>query len=353
MARWGEILRGIAHATFGGCLSRSEFIARFVLYVGLLALVGWPLTTFLNTSTKTFRDLYIFFAVIVLALSLFGILRSYVQRVRDGGWRWWWAPIFLVAPALALGWLGSLYVNYRGSDLTFDPLPTIEAITWTAFAAALALALWRGAGRAETQPAGAFFRRNRLELLTTALAVLTVIPSAIYGGLFQDGVWIERTDVGMPITDSGRRHKLVKCWNLKGIGAGTEGGPVSGIYRDGYEGQVIDFFRAEDGSYDLAFLGGDDARSFREQGFQVRALNIANPDAYDLPDRFMITATYGGEKQDTTVNFTTFAFARTPSSMTSYQMIMTTSLMLPKWEMLPSYPKVRARLMIADCQRVS
>lgn len=337
-----------------GRLARVGFLGRIALYFGLMVLLGWPATTFLQTSSKTVRDLYYLLSLITVALCLLGIVKAYTERLRDAGLSQWWAPVFLIAPGAAAGWLSQLYVERRISEGTLDDAPIMAAVMTIAFGAPLVLALWRESvgvdqpgASAPTKP----WSRQGVELLATGLALLIVIPTSIYAGLFQDGVWVGRTYASMPLMDSGRRHKFLKCWNLKGVGAGSGDGSLSGIYRDAYGEQVVDFFRGEDEGFDFAFVGGSDGRSFREQGFQVAAAGIADTDQYDLPGRFMINAAYQDGSADSVVNYTTFAFSRSSDSFRGYHVVMTVSQSLPENYPLQDFPRARAKVMIGDCMR--
>lgn len=185
------------------------------------------------------------------------------------------------------------------------------------------------------------------------------MPTSIYAGLFQSGVWVGRSGLisSMPMMESNVSGvRFMKCWNVKGVGGGSGEGPVSGIYRDGYTGNLFDFLVTPSGQIDIAMAGERGGKSFLADGFRIVPYGLKLPtdgssylNVRDL-DRFMLVAIYDEGEPHAAINYTTFTFARNTSTWPEYHMVMTSALSSAAEAMdLAKFPAARGRLMIGDC----
>ena len=94
-----------------------------------------------------------------------------------------------------------------------------------------------------------------------------------------------------------------------------------------------------------------EGRSFREQGFDLKAAGITDTARYDLPDRFILSATYGDGTSSSVINRTSFAFGKNPGTFPDYHLVMTVTQIIPDTAALGQFPKARAKVMIGDCMR--
>jgi len=170
-------------------------------------------------------------------------------------------------------------------------------------------------------------------------------------------VWVGREQFsgGMPMIDSNSAgRQFMKCWNLKGVGAGAGQGPLKGFYRDGYNDVVFDFSALPDGSLDVTSAGKTMAKSYRSDGFKIFAYGLkrsaGDPDAVNVrgTDHFMIVAIYDNQGPSGVINYTGFSFERGNSDL-EYQMVMSTSMSSPHDASLAKFPAARGRMMIGDC----
>ena len=149
---------------------------------------------------------------------------------------------------------------------------------------------------------------------------------------------------------------LAKCWNVKGVGAGTGEGPLSGVYRDGYAGSVFDFVVSDSGQIDIIPAGETFAKAYRSDGFEVYSYGLDDTDGYvrvGEKSRFMIAAVYdGSQTPEGNVNFTTFSFAKTGEIWPEWQVVMSTGMNLGDSGtnlLMNQSEQARGRLMIGDC----
>jgi uncharacterized membrane protein YhaH (DUF805 family) len=362
-----EVLRGKANAAysaiFGGRIARTTFAIRTAILAATIFILVVPLDTILAPSSKTFTDAYTALFFVMLALCSLGFVSAYVKRLHDIGLRGYWALPALIGIPAAVGYVGDAYQAYR-HDLDPDSFPDLAGFNDAQFAVALALplllALWRGQegeNRFGRPPeAVEHFSASKFNIAAVIGAAAILIPTCIYAGLFQPGVWVGRgsSAPSMPMIDSMSSGRLLaKCWNIKGVGAGTGKGDLSGVYRDGYGDSVLDFVVRENGEIDVVPAGAAFSKAYRADGFDIHPYGLADTDGQinvGERSRFLIAAVYDGSATpEGNVNFTTFSFAKTGEIWPEWQMIMSTGMNLGPQPLLEANEQARGRLMVADC----
>jgi len=361
---WAKLKRAalLIAGLFAGRISRTTFALCAGLYAAIFWLLFLPVTTFLWTSPKTLVDAHMVFFFGMFFALLIGFVRQYVRRLHDVGFHGLWAIIPLVAIPAGVLYLGSEYSARRSAaDFTDNTSDVVSITGWLAIGLPLLIGLWRG--NPETNRFGQppqlvehvwASRFNRAVIVTTAAAVVMV---SIFAGFVQDGIWVGRSEYGfgMPIIDSNPAgRQFMKCWGIRGIGAGTGKGPLKGFYRDGYDDVVFDFSVLPDGNLDVTTAGKTVAKSYRRDGFKIISYGLqgASDDPQFLnvreADHFMVLAMYDDGSAGSLVNYTTFAFSRGDSGL-DYEMIMSTTLSGPRDTSPTKFPAARAKLMIGDC----
>lgn len=355
--RFNRLYRSV----FNGRIARATFVVRVAILAAVVYATAAPLTTVLVTSSKTLRDAYAAVFVIIFAACLFGFVSAYVKRLHDIGWRGVWAFPLLIGVPFVVIQIGEAYSRYRYS---VEEMPDLSGLYDWLFLTAIAMpfiaALVKGQSseNAFGQPPKPIehIAESRLTLATVGASAVLLVPTLIYVGLFQSGVWVGRGDSApsMPmIQGNSEGNVFAKCWNFKGVGAGTGKGPLSGIYRDGYAGSVFDFVAFADGSIDIVPGGENFAKPYRADGFNVAAYGLRSTDGIvRVADgkRFLIAAVYDGAgRPDPTVNFTTFAFSRTGEIWPEWQAVMATGLSVSDKSLLAMKEQGRGRLMVGDC----
>ena len=150
--------------------------------------------------------------------------------------------------------------------------------------------------------------------------------------------------------------RFMKCWNVKGVGAGSGEGEGSGVYRDGYSGNLFDFFVTPTGEIDIAMAWERGGKSFLADGFRIVPYGLKLPtdgsgyfSVRDL-DRFMLVAIFDQGGPDGPINYTTFTFGRNEGSWPEFHVVMTSALSSSaNLGVLTKFPEARGRLMIGDC----
>lgn len=367
MAAGIEVLREKAKsvylAIFGGRIARTTFVIRTAILAATISILVVPHNTILAPSSKTLRDAYLTLFVIMFALCFLGFVSAYVKRLHDIGLRGFWAIPALIGIPAVVGYGGSAYQDYR---YNLDPqgFPDLagfnDAVSAAAIAIPILLGLWRGQ-RGENRfgpvpDSVEHVSASKFNVAALAGSAAILIPTCIYVGLFQSGVWVGRglMTPSMPMIDSNSSGRLLaKCWNLKGVGAGTGEGPLGGVYRDGYGGSVLDFVVSEKGEIDIVPAGETLSKAYRADGFEIYSYGLATSEGQiSIGDRnrFMIAAVYDGSQlPDGNVNFTTFSFAKTGETRPQWQVIMTSGLNLGKNSFFEYSERARGRLMIGDC----
>jgi uncharacterized membrane protein YhaH (DUF805 family) len=363
-----EIRASVAAAygrLFGGRIARTSFVIRVVILLGVIALLGATALTILATSSTIVKDLYRVLFIGILVICLLGFVSAYVKRLHDIGFRGYWAIVALIGfPGLTI-WALSSYAEYRWfQDKSFNTADVNELTGWIAFGVPLLLALWRGDPNENRfgpvpQPVE-HITASKFNLAALGGAAVILIPLCIYAGLFQRGVWVGRGEVApaMPTVGgsggSAEGFAFMKCWNVKGVGAGSGKGDLGGVYRDSFDG-AFDFVQKPDGQIDIIPLGQENGKSYLADGFKIVPYGlpqgrISYGDANKL-DRFMLVAYYDQGGLEGTINFTTFTIGRVEDSYPDFQVVMSTALSQPKQEIIP-FPLARGRLMIGDCRAI-
>lgn len=352
-----------SRSLFGGRIARTTFAIRVAILVAVVVVLAAPINTILAPSSKTLKDVYLALSLCVFVVCLIGIVSAYVKRLHDMGLRSYWALATLILLPMAIIGLGSLYIDHRyNSDHSYNTSELVGLIGSMALIAPFLIAMWRGDKEENkfgpvpdpVEHVGA----SKFNIAAVIGAAAILIPTSIYAGLFQSGVWVGRGDMApsMPMIDSNSSGRLLaKCWNIKGVGAGTGEGPLGGVYRDGYGGSVLDFVVSEDGVIDIIPAGETFSKAYRADGFQIHSYGLDATDGYisvGKRDRFMIAAVYdGSQTPDGNVNFTTFSFAKTGEIWPEWQMVMSTGMSLGAGGIpsLGQSEQARGRLMIGDC----
>jgi uncharacterized membrane protein YhaH (DUF805 family) len=357
---------GIAafRSLFGGRIARTTFAIRVAILVAVVVILAAPFNTILAPSSKTLRDAYLALSLCVFALCLIGIVSAYVKRLHDMGLRGYWALAFLILLPMAIIGLGALYIDHRyNSDHSYNTAELVGLIGNVALIAPFLIAMWRGEkveNRFGPVPdpvehVGA----SKFNIAAAVGAAAILIPTSIYAGLFQSGVWVGRGDMApsMPLMESNvPGTRFMKCWNVKGVGAGSGEGPGSGVYRDGYTGNLFDFLVTPTGQIDIAMAGERGGNSFVADGFRIVPYGLKLPadgsgyvNVRGL-DRFMLVAIFDQGGPGAAINYTTFTFGRNKDTWPEYHVVMTSALSSSANATdLAKFPEARGRLMIGDC----
>lgn len=348
---------------FGGRIARTTFAIRIAVFVAVVGILEAPIGTVLASSSKTLRDAYLALSLSVLAVCGMGFVSAYVKRLHDIGLGGFWALAALIGVPSVVGFGGSVYQDYR-YDLDPNSFLDLSGFNDALFAVSIALPIllgfWRGQrgeNRFGAPPESVeHFLASKYNVAAVAGAAAILIPTCIYVGLFQSGLWVGRnsTTPSMPMIDSNSRGRLLaKCWNIKGVGAGTGEGPLGGVYRDSYDDQVFDFVASDGGEIDIVPAGNAISKAYRADGFDIYPFGLtASKGQISVGDvrRFMIAAVYDGSQEpDGNVNFTTFSFAKTGKTWPEWQVIMTSGMNLKENPLYESAEQGRGRLMVGDC----
>jgi uncharacterized membrane protein YhaH (DUF805 family) len=345
---------------FGGRIARTTFVIRVAILAAMIFFLIAPLNTFLAPSSKLLKDAYMALGLGMLVLCLLGFVSAYVKRLHDIGVAGYWAFLALIGFPAATFWALSSYASYRWrSDHSFDTADVNQITGWIAFGLPLLIVLWKGDSKENrfgpVPPPVEHFTASKFNIAAILGTAAILIPTSIYAGLFQSGVWVGRGPMAssMPMIDSNSTGRLLaKCWNLKGVGAGTGEGPMSGVYRDGYGGSVLDFVVSDAGQIDIVPAGQTFSKAYRADGFTILPYGLDKSGQIITKgrNRFMIAAVYDGSNlPDGGVNFTTFSFGKTGETWPEWQVVMASGLSLGENPLFESKELARGRLMIGDC----
>ena len=349
---------------FGGRIARTTFAIRVAILVTTVVILAAPLGTILAPSSKTLRDLYLALSLCVFGLCLTGIVSAYVKRLHDMGLRGYWALATLILLPMAMIGLGSLYIDYRyNTDHSYNTAELVGLIGKMALIAPFLIAMWRGEkgeNRFGLVPDSVeHVGASNFNIAAVVGAAVILIPTSIYAGLFQAGVWVGRGDIApfIPLMDSSvPGTPFMKCWNVKGVGAGNGKGPLSGVYRDGYEGTFFDFIVTPGGQIDIATAGNPVGISYLEDGFRIVPHGLKIPEdgsgyiSVQGLDRFMLVAIFDKGGPGAGVNYTTFTFGRTKDAWPEWHVVITSALTSSANATdLAEFPEARGKLMIGDC----
>lgn len=349
---------------FAGRIARTTFAIRVAIFVATVGILFAPVGTFLAPSSETLKDAYLALSLAILAICVVGFASAYVKRLHDMGLRGYWALAFLIALPMAIIGLGALYIDHRYNlDHTYDTSELVGLIGYIALIAPFLIAMWRG-DRTENRFGPVpdpveHVGSSKFNIAAAVGAAAILIPTSIYAGLFQSGVWVGRGDMApsMPLMESNvPGTRFMKCWNVKGVGAGSGEGPGSGVYRDGYTGNMFDFLVTPTGQIDIAMAGERGGNSFVADGFRIASYGLKLPadgsgyvNVRGL-DRFMLVAIFDQGGPGAAINYTTFSFARNKDTWPEYHVVMTSALSSSaNATVLAKFPEARGRLMIGDC----
>jgi len=210
-------VRAAYAALFGGRIARATFVIRTAIFAATIFILVVPLNTILAPSSKTLRDAYLALFFVILALCLLGFVSAYVKRLHDIGLRGFWAIPALIGIPAVIGYGGSAYQEYR-YNLDPDSFPDLagfnDAVSAVAIALPILLALWQGQrGENKFGPVPdsvEHFSASRFNVSALAGTAAILIPTCIYVGLFQSGVWVGRGSM----TPSMRNAGISRVWEL-------------------------------------------------------------------------------------------------------------------------------------------
>ncbi len=360
----GEIKSAICTAyqrLFGGRIARTTFAIRVAILGATIFILGAPLFTILAPSSKTLKDVYLVLFLGMLALCVLGFVSAYAKRLHDIGLRGYWALVTVIGLPAIIAYGIDDYESYRYNLDPTDPSNLNDGLLAVMLALPLLIAMWRGEkGENRFGPVPEpveHFAASKFNIAAVTGAAAILIPTCIYAGLFQSGVWVGRGNPSMPHIDSNADGvRFMRCWHVKGVGAGSGEGRLSGVFRNSYEGAVFDFFVTPNGQFDIATAGGINNNSYLADGFKIVPYGLKLPDdgsryvSVRGLDRFMLVAIFdqGGSGAD--INYTTFAFGRNKGTWPEYHVVMTSALSSPAMATdFVKSPEARGRLMIGDC----
>ncbi len=354
---------GIAayRSLFAGRITRTTFVIRVAILVATVWIVLAPLGTFLAPSSKTLKDIYLALALALVAVCVAGFASAYVKRLHDIGLQGYWAILFILALPYLIIQVSDVYKNYRFlQDRTADAYAIDDVIFPIIIALPLLIAMWRGQkdeNRFGPAPDPVeHVATSKFNIVAVFGAAALLIPVSIYAGLFQSSVWVGREGItSIPAMKSNVPGTLfMQCGNVKGVGAGSGKGQASGVFRDGYEGNVFDFVLTPTGQIDIAMAGERGGSSYIADGFRIipYGLKLANDGSGYVNlqglDRFMLVAIGDQGGPGAAINYTTFTFSRNEDSFPEYHMVMTAALSSSATAS-PIFPEARGKLMLGDC----
>lgn len=349
---------------FNGRISRTTFFLRAAVFFAVIIFTGVPFNTYLAPSTKTVRDIYIACSLVVVAICLIGFASAYVKRLHDMGLSGRWAlPALIGLPGIVV-YLGYAYESYR---YELDPLADLagfqDVVLAGAFLLPILIALKKGQQTENKHgpipSAVEHLYASKFSVAALVGLAVIILPSSIYAGLFQSGIWIgrgNRPSPSPPMETNVPGMRFIKCWNLKGVGAGSGIGPASGVFRDGYTNNVFDFVVTPSGQIDIAMAGERGGSSYLADGFKIIAYGIPAPKTGSSPinvlavDRFMLIAVYDQGGARGPINYTAFSFAKRKNGWPNYEVVMTSAMSSSESAIdLGKFPAARGRVMIGDC----
>lgn len=348
---------------FGGRIARTTFVVRVAILGAAPFILLAAFNTILAPSSKTLRDVYLALSFAMLALCLLGFSSAYVKRLHDIGLRGYWALVFFIALPFAIYQAGGAYIDFRRLQDSTDVPSIHDFLNAVPLVLPLLIAMWRGdKGENRFGPVPEPVERfgaSKFNLAAAAGTAAILIPTCIYAGLFQSGVWVGRGDTppSMPMIDNNYDgQRFMRCWNVKGVGAGSGEGPLSGVNRDGYGGTVFDFVATPDGQIDVVTTGNAMGGSYRSQGFRIIPYGLKLPKngpgyvSVRGLDRFLLVAIFDQGLPSEGINYTSFAFGRKEGGWPEYHMVMTVSRSISgKSTLWAKLPEARGMLMIGDC----
>jgi uncharacterized membrane protein YhaH (DUF805 family) len=355
--------QGWARRVVGGRYSRGAWALATAGIVAALSLLFVPLNTFLWTSPKPLRDIYLVSALAVMAAGVLALILVFAKRLHDQRINGLWALFVLVAFPWALGaavmaWVDHLYetkeITYASSSQ--DTLWAVAGLVWAALVLFLALRAPRpGAEQYGSQTkASAVLKLRHPVAALILLVVAALVPLSIYAGLLQDGLWVGRKEYssygGPSITPPGGGNVLAHCGNANGVSAVAQQGEVSGFTRnETVGGGTWSLVVSPDGTLDIQLYNDRQVLSFRQDGFAVSADGLRLTSYGSLAkevDRFMVVAKasdYAGSSEAVTV----MSFVRREYG---YLAIISSTRLTGKGSLLAAnFPRASSFMVMADC----
>lgn len=348
---------------FDGRISRASFLIRVSIIFASVWLVGKPITTILASSSQTLQDVYVVVFIAFGAVCMLGFASAYVKRLHDFNFTGWWALLAIIAVPISIASLVQAYISYRvGQDSSTSASDFSDIMTVATLIIPILFPLWKG-NESENRfgsppPPLEHLSSSKFNIIAIVGGACILLPTAIYVGLFQSGIWVGRGKhtEPVPLMESNAQGRLfLQCWNLKGVGAQAGEGKRGEIYRDAYSGNVFDFFVTPTGQIDIAMAGERGGNSYLADGFKTihYGLETAFDGSYvevSKLDKFMITAIFDDGDKNSALNYTTFVFSRNKGKWPEYNVVMSSAISIGESPLaLMQFPSARGRLMVGDC----
>lgn len=355
---------------------RHEYFWQVAAILGCAVLLLMPIGTFLWTSPILLRDVYTLFAWGIGIALLVSFASSYVSTVRTRGYSWLWVLGGIVMPFL-LFWGLTEYSTYRWHQDNSYPTGDLNQV-----AAYLVLPLLFGlplvlpkrtvAEKENVSKAGKMSPRS-LSLGCALATILLVSSSAIYAGLFQNGVWLGRYQydwVNRNFEPSINGYIMLTCGNFSGIRATSLSHPDGGgFHRDAYTDVEFDLVLMNDDTFDIRTRSSEGSFSYQDDGFSISARGLEidendNSSIYDAiaeSDRFIAmgyadsvsnSAASGSPASPGAITTVTMVFQRRPESSygSSWDVTLTTASSRPGLASLEVPAHSSSNLMVGDCE---
>lgn len=350
--------RRVASTMFGGRYSREAWVGSTVVYGAAAWLVTLPYSTFLWTSPRPLRDIYLAFAIIIGTVALCGIGLVYAKRLQDQGRPGFWAAIPLVGLPWALIAGAQAWGNQVWREDSSASASDYMAIAgWVALLVAVIVGLLpaRDGGRfGPRYTAKEVLHFRRLPVALTIIVAFVVAAVSIYGGLVQPGIWVGRSQFeyssGTP-SGLGGGLSVATCAGAKGVNATVQEGREQGFSRDAVNGSW-NVVLLPDGTWDIQTVGNTGVISYVSDGFKVDVNGLRFGEygsvAADV-DSFHVIATSSNQAGDVSA-VTTLAFAKMAGG---YRAVIAASRVFGAGSIYgltaEGHPRASTFLMIADC----
>lgn len=301
-------------------LGRLSFLAQLALYACALGILIVPFATFQWTSPIVVREAYTWIALGLGAVALGGIIYAFMRRLRDQGLSPFLAPIVLIVLPVGLTWIAWWYGQKQVlAALNNNEIPAAQSSDYGWIANGLALLVVLVVALRKSVDGESKVERPDFAIKLGGACLLLVAGYAIYGGLFQDGLWVRRDQystfagTGLSTPDGGR--VIASCGNAKGVSAVNQANydGDGGFVRDAVGG-TWNLVLLRDGYWDIQTNSPTQQHSYNHEGFVVSVRGVTQTKYGLLPaatDRFVVLAHSLGEAGlPDTVNVTTIVFTK-------------------------------------------
>lgn len=349
----------IARRVVGGRYSRGAWIAATFLYMSAISLVVLPFATFLWTSPRLLREIYVAFLIAATCLSLAGLVLAFAKRLHDQNINGLCAVAPLLAVPMALLWAAMTWARHAPeADSSVSTTAYLNVAMAVSLICILLVALRQGHEGSRFGPrtdAGGVVAVKHPAMLLLLIVVAVVAATTIYAGVVQDGIWVGRGeheyDTGLISMPSNGGRVFATCGGAKGVSAIAQDRPGGGFVRDAVDGSWM-FSIMPDGSVDILTVGRSGAVSYQSDGFAITAQGLKMDDlgqvAADV-DGFQLIGSAqepsGDVRAVTTVSFVKGEFG--------YQATMAASKVYGRGSMMSAlsggHPRASSFLLIADC----